>query len=232
MVFSDETAKAAQEVAKLGQRSLETANRAGGYFAETFKEAIGHIAAAASDSAEAFRIRNRASVLVKTKAKLAALGVTENYRAIEDRVAVPLIEAISVEGDETIQDAWAGYISNALDPDKPHITINRILIGVIRSLEPEDLPILRRIFEIDLGVPVKDAVKLIPSDFELSDAAINYTLARLLSLGLFSFSNVTALLLSGGNNAGIGHPCRVEISTSMGAYSSLPLLLLLKQATD
>jgi putative heme iron utilization protein len=45
-VISDEQAKATQEIAKLGQRGIDAASEAGGFFVKTFGTAIQHISEA------------------------------------------------------------------------------------------------------------------------------------------------------------------------------------------
>jgi hypothetical protein len=230
MMISDESAKAAQELAKLGQQGLQTGEKLGGYFARTFREAVGHLAGAASDSAEGFRIRNRVAVIEKTRERLKRTNVLPDLARIADRHAVPLIAAIEMEDDDGLQDAWARYIARALDPSQSHVTVNRQIISVISNLEPSDLPILRRVFMTRLDVPVQEDVELRSTDFGLPDSALEYSLVRLLGLGLFSFGNSSTLGLSGDMRGSL--PCRLEIETQTGAYRSTPLLMLLQQATD
>jgi hypothetical protein len=55
----DERAKAAQEIAKLGQKGVDAASEAGGFLARTFGEAIEHMSQALADKAAAYRIVNR-----------------------------------------------------------------------------------------------------------------------------------------------------------------------------
>jgi hypothetical protein len=45
-MIGDEQAKAAREIAKFGQKGIDAASEAGGFFAKTFGNAIGHISEA------------------------------------------------------------------------------------------------------------------------------------------------------------------------------------------
>jgi hypothetical protein len=131
-MISDEQAKAAQEIAKLGQKSVDAASEAGGFFARTFGDAIEHVSQALTDKAAGYRIVNRARVVAKIQARLEALGV-DSFKPISFRNGVPLLEGISDESDETLQDVWAAYFANAPDPKNPSVTANRQLIDIIRK---------------------------------------------------------------------------------------------------
>jgi hypothetical protein len=65
------------------------------------------------DKAAAYRIMNRARVAIKTQKYLEEIGVTQ-VKAIDFRNGVPLLEAISDESCETLQEVWAAYFANAL----------------------------------------------------------------------------------------------------------------------
>jgi hypothetical protein len=54
-------------------------------------------------------------------------------------------------------------------------------------------------------------------------------LSRLTALGLFSFENGPDRLALGGHHA---RPCRVTIETSLGEFSAMPLLMMLKNAIE
>lgn len=229
-ILSDEEAKAAQEAAKLGQKGIEAASSAGTYLTGTFRGAIKFFAMAAEDSAAGLFIRNRAAVEVKTRKRLDELGVDREFRPIGERNYVPLLEAISLEANESLQDVWAAYIANAMDPAKPEIGISRQLVEMIKRLEPEDLPVLRWLFYEDLRTPRKEAVRLTASEFPVTDEGLVTSLSRLAALGLFSFEN--------SGSAGWAppedwrKPCQLEVVSSIGNFRAQPLLLILQQSIN
>lgn len=227
-VITDEQAKAVQEVAKLGQSVMEGGGRAGGYIAETFKDVIGHVVGRWSDDAQGKLLQNRIRWVKLLERELEAAGLTGNLERIADRQAFPLLAAIEVEDDDEVQMVWAKYVTNALNPDKPGVSINRRLTDTIRSLEPEDLPILRRIFEIDLSAKTIEATVLPLEAFGVPPEALDFTMTRFVSLGLFTYSVGDYLAVTSGGQE--GWPCWVEIRTSLGEYRSAPLLLMLQQA--
>jgi hypothetical protein len=227
-VISDEQAKAAQEIAKFGQKGTDAASEAGGFFAKTFGNAIEHFSQALADKAAAYRIVNRPKIALKTQERLEKLGVT-NFKAIDFRNGVPLLEGISDESDETLQDVWAAYFANALNPENPAVTANRQLINIIRQLEPDDLNTLSGLSSQELNQSRSAALIKKAVDFLGEEEALNQSLSRLTALGLFSFENGPDRLVL---EADQGRPCRVVIETPLGEFRAMPLLMVLKNAIE
>jgi hypothetical protein len=73
MVMSDEGFKATGEIAKTAGKAIDAGEKGARYLVGTFREAIAALADAAADSADGFKIRNRASVVVKTQKHLQGL---------------------------------------------------------------------------------------------------------------------------------------------------------------
>ena len=218
-VTSDEQARAAQEGAKFGQKAVDASTQAGGFLARAFGEALEHFAEAVTDKLSGYRIVNRAEVAVRTRKKLERLGVVD-YKCIELRTGIPFLEAISEEPDETIQDVWANYMANSLNADSS-VVASRQLINVIKQLELADLRIMSAI-PLDEIESSTEVFKIINATaFSEDELTLNYSLARLAALGLFS--------LVAGNDAE-RRPCRITIETSLGEFNALPFLMFLKRA--
>ena len=227
-MLGDEGFKAATEVAKTTGKAIDAGEKGGRYLANIFREAIATYANAAADSAQGFRIRNRASVAIKTEKHLQALGLDESFLTIEERAAIPLVAALSLESDSDLQELWAAYISNAVDPQNTSIGITALITHAISKLEPEDKTVLDRLFALDLEEMRQKAIILQASDFPVSPEGLNFSLARFVALGLFSCDNSGSV----GFAASDGHrmPCNVEVYTSIGWFQALPLLLMFKQS--
>ncbi|OMQ42058.1 hypothetical protein [Ensifer sp. 1H6] len=225
-MLTDEQAKAAQEIAKLGQKSLETGEKVGGFFRTTFRASIANLAEAAADWTTGFKVRNRAAVFITTRKKLDELGVSWADVTLDDRSAVPLIEALELEADPALQEVWAQYIANSLAPDQP-VTINRLVTNIVRNLEPHDLKIIQRLSLDDLSQAKAEAQKMTADDFGIDPQALDFSLARFVALGLFAFDNVDGLTFSGADAC---KPCRLSIDTRFGEYRAQPLLMLFLQS--
>lgn len=211
-------AKAAEELAKLGQRSLETAEKAGGWVDKVFGEGFQQLGGTWADSMAGLRYRNRIRVLQKTQAAIAAAGLSGGVRSLSERIALPLLEAISDESDDGLQDVWAAYIRNAVNPSKPRA--DRILIDVIRRLEPADWPILEKLFQ-------SDATRLKAEDFGLSENELSEVMDRLVALGLVDFDDKNSAYLV------ISTPDQIlTVECRDGQYFANRVLRMLKLATS
>lgn len=175
-----EEAKALEEALKLGQRSLETLEKGGGWLDGVLGDGLRELGGVFTDNMAAHRYLNRLNVLKKTQKKIEARGLQGQVRQLSGRVALPLLEAISDESDETLQDVWANYIRNAVDPAKP--APDRLLIDVIKRLEPADWPVLKKLFS-------SNPVLLSPAEFHLPDDELSTVLDRLVALGLLEFDD-------------------------------------------
>ncbi|MCS6626264.1 hypothetical protein N0B44_25420 [Roseibacterium beibuensis] len=208
--MSDE-AKAVEALAKLGERSLETADKAGGWATRVFGEGFQQLGGTWADSMAGYRFRNRVRVLQKTQAAIEKAGLTDDIRTLSDRLALPLLEAISDESDETLQDVWAAYIRNAVDPTKSNG--DRLLIDVIRRLEPRDWPILQTLF-------LSGNVTLGPSEFGLLEDELGEILDRLTALGLLDFDDDQSVYLIAEGSS----PPALKIRCGGGDYYAMKLL--------
>lgn len=211
--------KAAEELAKLGQKSLETADKAGGWADSVFGKGMRHLGGAFEDSMAAYRVRNRIRVLEKTRVAIEKSGMIGSTKPIDPRIAVPILDAISDESDEDLQDVWAAYIANAVNPKK--LRADRILIDVIRKLEPSDWPVLQQLFALPAGKYVPESLGREPADLENA-------LDRLTYLGLFSYDDPRTAFLVMGEHL----EAAIQIKIGEASYYENKLFRKLAEATS
>ncbi len=217
--------KTLEELAKLGQRSLGTLEKLGGWLDDVFGQGLREAGTAFEHSMAGFKLRNLARVLQKTEKALEASGFSGTTRALDPRIGIALLEAIGDEPDETLQDVWAAYILNAINPDKPRA--DRVLIEVIKKLEPSDWPLLQQLF---LLKPAEVTAESLERDFEVLEEALD----RLTSLGLFSYDdNPYVFLTSAARNPKFEAPISLRIVSPNGpAYEENKLFRKLADATS
>lgn len=224
-MFSDEESKAVQETAKLGQKAIDLTGDAGGFFTKTFGSAIDQYSQAISDKAAAYRIKNLLSTINKTRKYIKELGFSETF-SIEYRNGQLFLEAISEEPEETVQIAWAKYLTNCINPKNRTISAQRVLIDIIRKMEPVDLEIIS---EIPLEILLEkraDAYIIKSENLPIDDQRVIESLSRLSGLGLFTYDySADRLILNP-----TPHPCQLIIVTSVGEFIATPLLMILKNA--
>lgn len=211
-----------EELAKLGQKGLETTEKAGGWLDGVFGEGARQLGGAWADSMAGFRARNRLKVLAKTQRAIDEAGLTGKTRPLSERMSVPLIDAIEQESDETLQGVWAAYIKNSVDPKRPHP--DRVLIDVIRKLEPSDWPLLQILFELPTGKHNASAINISgQSEEDMEDV-----MDRLALLGLFVYDDPNSAYVVTGHS----QPNSIAVRIGKGTYYEAKLFRKLRSATQ
>ena len=136
-----EGAKAVQESAKLGQAVIE----AGSDLAKYVGRALGTVpedlvGLSFGDRLRVKRIENVTRMFREAEARLDNRNV-EHREEINTKLIGPLLEAMSEESDETLQDLWAQLLANAMDPNSG-VSLQRVLIDTLRRFEPIDAVVL------------------------------------------------------------------------------------------
>ena len=74
-------------------------------------------------------------------------GLTHPTRAIPLKLAVPLLEAASLEDDDYLQDLWARLLVNAANGNS-HVTLQRAHIAVLEQLTSLEALILQKVYSL------------------------------------------------------------------------------------
>ena len=172
--------KAAQEVAKTTGKALDAAQAGGAYLARmlgTVPEDV--VGLFGGDLLRQYRIRNWHRISQKTFDKLDQRGV-EQLEPLNAKVIVPLLEAASNEGDETLQDMWANLLANAMDPDRD-VYLQRVFIDTLKQFEPIDARILSAYLEVGASNACSPNNLVQKVDLRVTEVIISAD--RLVSLG-------------------------------------------------
>ena len=112
---TEEIAKAIQESAKFGVKSLETADKAAGFFAKVFKEPANEISGIITDRLRFIRLKNMLQMEREVN-KILAEKKVEDTRAVPPKIALPILEESSLEDDPDLQCLWNHLLANAMNP--------------------------------------------------------------------------------------------------------------------
>lgn len=144
MILDDEEAKAAQELAKATGKGIDASRELGGFMNTVCGEGLAELGGAFKDWATVFRYTN----MLQLRDKVGALHRKHNIEGktipIDSRQSIPLLEAASLESDESLQDMWANLISNATDP-KQQLNLNRVHIEILSKFEPLDVIVMKEL---------------------------------------------------------------------------------------
>ncbi len=111
-----EISKAIQESAKLEEKGLEIANKAGSFFAKVFKEPMNEISGMIKDKFRFIRWKRMVQMADEVNKILEDKKITET-RAVPPKIALPILEEASLEDDPNLQYLWNHLLANAMNPN-------------------------------------------------------------------------------------------------------------------
>jgi hypothetical protein len=120
------------------KKSLDTimdfVRRIGGPAADEFGIFLGN-------NFRAWRLTNAYKIFEKTKRKLAEAGLPPN--ALPPRLFLPLMDAASVEDDESLQEMWASLLTTAmLSPD----AVPPSFVETLKQMTPEEAVCIDKVY--------------------------------------------------------------------------------------
>jgi hypothetical protein len=112
----EEISKAIQQSAKLGEKGIEIADKAGSFFAKIFSEPFSEIAGIVHDKLRFIRWKRMAAMSDEVNEILIKRGIL-NTRSVPPKIALPLLEEATIEDNPTLQSIWNNLLANAMDPN-------------------------------------------------------------------------------------------------------------------
>lgn len=109
---------------------------------------------------------------IKTHDNVIATGRTP--QAVEPKVIVPVMQAVSLETDGTLIDHWAALLANAADPAQ-RVTVQPGFVEVLRQLTPTDARVLTHVYQ------------QVPTDFGIT----NYSITQIQTTGFMAALELT-----------------------------------------
>lgn len=221
-----ETAKAVSKTAEATDRAISALQDAGGFFSRVFGPLIEDSVGLVGDRVKFLRAERAVLLAHKVNERLKVKGI-EKTIAVPPKIAIPLIEAATLENDENLHDLWANLLSNAMDPATAQ-NIRKLHVSVLEELEPLDANILRKLVDEynqqfssrPPGEVLFDSRKLTAS-LRLSHSQAEIALLNLMRLGCIKPGQVRNNSASFG-----GHPVVAYKGTDQVHISALGLSLV------
>lgn len=176
--------KTTQEVAKATNKTLEISEKVGSFLADIFGDTFKEIGTSVHDWTKYYRYKN----LLKIHDKIQIIHKkrkTEGKKTpIPTSLAIPMIEAASIEEDETLQDKWAALIANASDPNYQR-KIKKVFVATLSSIDQTDAAILdwfgKQRRKSELGY---STIETITEETKVDQKNIKISMSNLHNLGL------------------------------------------------
>jgi Abortive infection alpha/Protein of unknown function (DUF2806) len=154
--YTDSAMTDAGEIIKsgAGEKIADLVNKLAGPLAEEVGMMLG-------DKVRVYRVKNWIKTVEKTERLLRVAKLPAN--AVPPRLFLPIMEASSIEDNETLQDMWAGLLTAASqDTD----AVSPSFVETLKQLTPDEARHLQEMYENHLLMAASDHRRL-PLDFSL-----------------------------------------------------------------
>lgn len=146
--MNEEEAKAAQEVAKAVHQGINTLEKAGGYLSKYIGGPLEQASGILEDQFKYYRWERKIRLLDRANEFLMRRGINNPTSTVPLKIALPLLEAGSIEEDNDIQDIYAQILANAADITF-ELKIKRTYIDILQNLSGLEIDILRKIYSLN-----------------------------------------------------------------------------------
>ena len=144
-----ESAKAVQEVAKTTGKAIDSVEKFGGFIAKFIAGPLEQGMGIFHDKLKYMRWERQIRFIKRSEDFLNEMGLSNPTRPVPMKLAIPLIQAASLEEDDDLQDRWAKLLVNAGNANSG-VVVKRSYISILEDLSPMDARILEKICSVAL----------------------------------------------------------------------------------
>lgn len=141
-----ETASAAQEVAKTTGKGIEAVQEIGAFVARFLGGPLEQASGIVEDKLKYIRWERCVRYMQRAEEFLGQQGLQAPTRSVPMKIAIPILEAASMEEDDDLQDIWARLLVNAADADSGS-NVTRSLVTVLQDFGPLEVQLLQAIHD-------------------------------------------------------------------------------------
>ena len=142
-----ETAKATQELAKTTGKAVDAGREFGGFISRYISGPLEQGMGIFEDKLKYMRWERQMRLMQRASDYMASIGIEAPTKPIPLKLAVPLLEAASLEDDDYLQDLWAKLLVNSSIEGSP-IDLNRSYIDILERLSHLEARILSVIYAL------------------------------------------------------------------------------------
>lgn len=145
--MSDES-KAVEEVAKTTGKAIDAGRELGGFISKYAGGAIEQLMGIFEDKFKYMRWERQIRLMQRANTFLWLKGLDAPSRYVPLGFTIPVMQAGSLEEDDSLQDRWAALLANAAD-DSINIDVRRAFVSILEDLTSLDALVLEKIYAID-----------------------------------------------------------------------------------
>ncbi len=160
-----ETAKAVQEVAKVTGKAIDAGATFGGFISQYVAGSIEQGMGIFEDKLKYMRWERQVRLMQRAEQLLKETGLSQPTRVIPLKLAIPLLEAASLEDDDYLQDLWARLLVNGANGSS-RVSLQRAYISTLEQLNTLEAIILQKIYSLPYEEMCHDGVEVgnLPSE--------------------------------------------------------------------
>lgn len=165
-----------EEGLKLATSTVEAATKAGSYISRVFgsipENFLNWII---GDKLENTLCESRNEFIDIFNQSLEKKGLTERYRPVAPKYAVPIFLNASIEKDKKLQEIWCKLLINCSDPDFDEKRIRYVFIEIIKNLTSLDAQVLKYIYDNTPDKSKIDKINQLSDPYQCRDECRVYT---------------------------------------------------------
>ena len=128
-------AEAASEIAKTTGKAIDALSGVSGFFDRVFGGLVVDSVGLVADRVRLYRYERAIELSHAVERRLRLKGIFET-RPVPLKVALPLIEAATLEDDDDLRERWANLLESAMNPDARKV--ERSFVTILSELSSED----------------------------------------------------------------------------------------------
>ena len=142
-----ESAKAAQEATKTTAKAIDAAREVGAFVARLVAGSLEAGMGIFEDKLKYMRWERQQRLIVRSEEFLHEIGLERPTRAIPMKLAVPLLQAATLEEDDELQDLWCKLLVNSA-ADHSGVDLRRVYIDMLERITPLEAKILDTVYAL------------------------------------------------------------------------------------
>lgn len=153
----EEASKATQEIAKTTGKFIDATSELGSFVSQYIGGPLEQAMGLVQDKLAYMQWERQARYIRKSNELIRELGLMGRIRPVQMKLAIPILQAASLEEDDELQDIWVRLLANAANPDFEY-EITPAFINILNNFGPLEAKILEKVNSSEssefFGVPI------------------------------------------------------------------------------
>lgn len=132
------------EWAKTTGKGIDAGRELGQFLAPIVRAPLENAMGIVADKLAYMRWERQQRLMKRAHKFMLEQGIEEPTRAVPMNIAIPLMQAASMEQDDVLQDTWARLLVNAIDADSG-VDMKRSFVSILEELSPFEALILGKL---------------------------------------------------------------------------------------